>query len=45
MIVYEFNENLDEFEEIELDETFFIPDLLVPMTTLLFIDDKRKCVW
>lgn len=45
MIIYEFNDNLDEFEEIELHETFFIPDLLIPMATFLFIDDKRKCVW
>lgn len=45
LIIYEFNENLDEFEEIELVETFFIPDLLIPMVTFLFIDDTRKCVW
>jgi len=45
MIIYEFNENLEDFEELELHETFFVPDLLVPMITLLFIDDKRKCVW
>ena len=45
MIIYEFNDNLDEFEELELVETFFVPDLLIPMVTLLFIDDERKCVW
>ena len=45
MKFYEFNENLDEFEELELDETFSIPDLFLPMATLLLIDDKMKCVW
>jgi len=45
MKIYDFNENLDEFEELELDDTFSIPDLFLPITTLLLIDDKTKCVW
>lgn len=43
--MYEFNSNIDEFEILELDETFKIINLLIPTTTLLFVDEKAKCVW
>jgi len=45
LVVFQFNENLGEFEELEIEEGIPISDLLDPEFVLLFIDHKHYRVW
>jgi hypothetical protein len=45
IIVFQFNDELNEFQEIELAEDIKIPELLDPDFILLFVDPSRYRVW
>ena len=45
VIVYEFNSVEEDFQELELVESFNLLDLLTLETSILFIDIDEKCAW
>jgi hypothetical protein len=45
IIVFQFNDELNEFQELELEEDIKIPELLDPDFILLFVDPSRYRVW
>jgi hypothetical protein len=45
IIVFQYNDELNEFQELELAEDIQIPELLDPDFVLLFIDPSRYRVW
>lgn len=45
ILVFEFNDQLGDFEELEIEEDLPLYDLLDSDFILLFIDDKRYRVW
>ena len=45
IIVFQYNDQLNEFQELELDEDIEIHELLDPDFILLFIDPSRYRVW
>ena len=45
IIVFQYNDQLNEFQELELEDNIEIPDLLDPDFVLLFVDPSRYRVW
>jgi hypothetical protein len=45
IIVFQYNDELNEFQELELPEDIKIPELLDPEFVLLFVDPSRYRVW
>ncbi|MFX0087449.1 MAG: hypothetical protein ACFFAU_17500 [Candidatus Hodarchaeota archaeon] len=45
IIVFQYNDQLNEFQELELADDIEIPELLDPDFVLLFIDPSRYRVW
>lgn len=45
LIAFQYNDELNEFQELELDEGIQIPELLDPDFILLLVDPKRYRVW
>lgn len=45
IIVFQYNDQLNEFQELELEDDVEIPDLLDPDFVLLFVDPSRYRVW
>ncbi|MFX0029292.1 MAG: hypothetical protein ACFE8B_08790 [Candidatus Hermodarchaeota archaeon] len=45
LIVFQYNDHLNEYQELELEEGVGVPDLLDPDHILLCVDPKRYRVW